>query len=116
MCRCSTPTWVRRSGGWTFTSVAPGGLLNFASMESASGTSRVIWLPDGALVTDLIVRSVLSTLPGLIQVCGFPPRVMSCICMNATQPSVTGLRMTTVSPAASPSASATVTVLAPEGT
>ena len=116
MCRCSTPTWVRRSGGWTFTSVAPGGLSEFRVDGIGQRDIEGDLVARRGFVTDLIVRSVLSVLPGLIQVCGFPPRVMSCICMNATQASVTGLRMTTVSPAASPSASATVTVLAPEGT
>ena len=72
----------------------------------------MIVLPATALTT----RSVASVVPAFNQVCARPPRVMSSICMNFTQASVTGRRIRTVSPAANPLPSATVRRVAPEGT
>ena len=112
MWRCSTPACATSGTGSVLTTAVPGGFKYLESKESVSGMSSVIRLPEIAA----IVRSVVMRLPARIQVCGRPSRTRSSICMKWTQAGVTGRRMAITSPAASPVASATVKLIAPEGT
>ena len=111
MCRDSIPTCVSHAGR-ILTTAVPRGPANLASYESARGTSSVIVSPT----TAVIVRSVPRTRPGASQVCFWPSRTRSSIPMNLTHSAVAVFRTLIVSPAAKPSASTTVKLVAPEAT
>ena len=76
-----------------------------------SGTVSVIILPSMAA----IVRSVIKNLPALIQVWAFPSRTKLSIFINLIHFSVTGLRISILSPTESLETLSTVSLYAPAG-
>src|SRR3982750_647853 len=91
---------------------APGGFKYAASNESETGTVTVTRLP----AIDAIVRSMLMTVPALIQVCFSPFRSSRSMPMKWIHLSVTGRWMRMASPVLNPATELTVNDVAPDGT